>query len=226
MSVEALSVVLHHSRARGTAKLVLLGVANHQGDGGAWPAVDTLAKYANVTPRNVQKALDTLCGMGELQRFVQGGGLADWDDYTRPNRYVVLVACPPWCDRTMQHRDTRRRSGRQVALPVEKPGVGIDTRSPKQGDPLSESTPGPLSESTPKPHSEPGDDQVSASTTDRARRSARRCEAGCTLADPQHAGVCDTRPAAPPPVDDLDAVRARLRADAALVAAREIGALP
>lgn len=222
MSVEAMAIVLHHSRAKGTAKLILLGIANHHGDGGAWPCVETLAGYANVTPRNAQKALATLVGMGEVQSFVQGGGLADWDDYTRPNRYVVRVACPPWCDRTMNHRDTRKRSGRQVALPVaqpvDKPPVGNDTRSANQGDPLSHATPHPLSETTPKPSLEPDHDQVPASTTDRARPIRPGCEPGCRSVEPMHDGVCNVAPVNPPDLDDL---RATLRRQAAEVYARE-----
>lgn len=192
MSVEALAVVLHHSRAKGTAKLVLLGIANHQGDGGAWPSLATLANYANVTPRNVRKALETLRGMGEVRVDVQGGGLLDHDDHMRPNRFDVLVACPPWCDRTANHRDTRRRSGRQVALPVDKPPVGIDPPSRNEADPRSESTGAPRSDATPEPSIEPDPKPVSASTTDRA--------------------TADDRPPAPanPPADELAAVRERL----------------
>jgi hypothetical protein len=104
MSVEQLAAVLHHSAATGTDKLVLVGIANHAGDGGAWPTVRTLARYANVSPRQVQKALGRLIASGELTRHVQAGGSAGWDDYTRPNRYDVHVACPDWCDRTAHHR--------------------------------------------------------------------------------------------------------------------------
>lgn len=198
MSVEALSIVLHHSRAKGTAKLVLLGIANHHGDGGAWPAVDTLARYANVTVRNAQKALDTLVGMGEVERFVQGGGLADFDDYLRPNRYVVRVTCPPWCDRTMNHRDTRSRQAPLWKNRVSKstPGVGSDRGG------VSESTGEGVSHATPKPSIEPDDDQVPASTTDRAR---------------------DERPAEPVDLPDLDGLRARLRDQTAQFSHREDG---
>jgi hypothetical protein len=203
MSVEALSIVLHHSKARGTAKLVLLGIANHHGDGGAWPSVDTLARYANTTERSVQRALDTLVGTGELERFVQGGGLADWDDYTRPNRYVVRVTCPPWCDRTMAHRDTRKRSGRQarlpVAGPVDKPGDASVTRSPKQGEGVTPVSPGGVTPVSPKPSLVTGRDEVPASTTDRAR---------------------EAEPVEPPALDDL---RARLRDQTAEFRNREAG---
>lgn len=108
MSVESLAAVLHHSRAKGTAKLVMVGIANHDGDGGAYPSVSTLARYANVDPRNVQRSIDKLVSLGELAVHVQQGGTIATPEHERTNRYDVLVSCPPWCDRTTQHRDTRQ----------------------------------------------------------------------------------------------------------------------
>lgn len=117
MSVEHLAVVLHHSRAKGTAKLVLLGIANHEGDGGSWPTHATLAKYAGgVDVSNVRKAIRQLVSWGEVKVYVQEGGDRECPDELRPNRYEVLVSCPAWCDRTPNHRDTRRLAGRQVGL--------------------------------------------------------------------------------------------------------------
>jgi hypothetical protein len=103
MSVEAMALVLHHSRAAGTAKVVLLGIANHEGDGGAWPAHATLAKYANVNDRNLRRTLTKLVEMGELAIEVQAGGLPGMAEHQRPNRYRVLVRCPKGCDGTTRH---------------------------------------------------------------------------------------------------------------------------
>lgn len=124
MSVEAMAVALHHAPVTGTAKVVLLGIANHDGDGGAWPSVETLAKYAHVHERNVQKALSTLVAKGLLRIEVQQGGDRDVADSRRPNRYVLLVRCPEWCDRTTQHRDTRRLAGAQLHL-LSKLSTGV-----------------------------------------------------------------------------------------------------
>lgn len=145
MSIEAMAVVLHHSRAKGTAKLVLLGIANHQGDGGAWPSVATLARYANVTERNVQKAIDQLEAKGELRRQVQHGGTHELPDHRRPNRYDVLVSCPSWCDRSANHRDTRGPAAGFALGPLSTRvsdatphrrgrGVASDTRTPVASD--------------------------------------------------------------------------------------------
>ena len=104
MSVETLAIVLHHSRATGTAKVILLGIANHDGDGGAWPSIDTLARYANCNHRNAKRHIKALVDLGELRRHIMAGGTRDTPDHLRPNRYDVLVACPPGCDRSPHHR--------------------------------------------------------------------------------------------------------------------------
>lgn len=99
-----MAVVMHHSRARGTAKVVLLGIANHAGDGGSYPYVPTLARYANVSERQVQRALEELVALGELQiEYNQGGGRHTRAD-ERPNLYEVLVSCPQGCSGGVQHR--------------------------------------------------------------------------------------------------------------------------
>lgn len=66
MSIEAVSLVLNHSKAQGRAKLVLLGIANHMGDQGSWPAISTLARYANASERSVKRDIQELIALGEL----------------------------------------------------------------------------------------------------------------------------------------------------------------
>lgn len=112
-------MVLHHSRASGNTLVVLLGIANHEGDGGAYPKVATLARYSKMTPRNVRKAIARLVDMGELYVDLQAGGRAKMPDHLRPNRYEVQVRCPAWCDRTTHHRDTRPNASKQQHLTAE-----------------------------------------------------------------------------------------------------------
>lgn len=136
MSIESISIALHHSRATGAAKLVLIGIANHDGDGGAWPSVATLAKYAGVTERNVQKAVDRLEQLHEVRRFVQAGGDHRVAEHKRPNRYNFLLSCPPDCDRTSKHR-TRGAVALELdidPLSLATPGVGSDTPPPVASD--------------------------------------------------------------------------------------------
>ena len=135
-----MALVLHHSKTGGTDKLVLLGIANHDGDGGAWPSVATLARYANVEPRAVQKCIKRLVERGEIAKDTQAGGLRNMPDYTRPNLYHIKVVCPPECDRSAQHRMNR-------ANPVSHrtPGVPQDTPPgvPQDTPPVSHRTPKP-----------------------------------------------------------------------------------
>lgn len=134
MSIESLAIALHHSRASGTAKVVVLGIANHDGDGGAYPSVETLAKYANVSGRAVQGALATLVELGELRVHVKGGGMVSSDPRYRTNRYELLIECPPDCDRTTQHRRPAVKDSSPLELgPVVKSGAasGEGQRGPE-----------------------------------------------------------------------------------------------
>lgn len=232
MSVEAMAIVLHHSRAQGTAKLVALGIANHAGDGGAWPAVSTLARYANTTPRSIQRALNKLVELGEVAVTVQGGGLPEADDFTRPNRYDLRVSCPPDCDRTPAHR-TRRGGGPRLwrgpsftpelpgSTPVDKPGDTSVTRSPSEALPPDTSVTGGGDTSvTLTTTTNPATNDLCDPGTERARGArAVGCEAGCRL-EAQHDGLCDTAPA-PPPTDELARIREQLARDTAATLARE-----
>ena len=89
MAIEIVSAVLNNSKATGRAKLVLLGIANHQGDQGAWPSKATLARYANASERSVQRDIQTLVDLGELRVEVNA---APGDSQYKANRYWVLVS--------------------------------------------------------------------------------------------------------------------------------------
>lgn len=109
MSIESMTAAMHHSRSTGTARLVLIGIANHDSDGGAWPSIATLKKYAGgIDKRNIQRALDKLEELGEIRKQIQAGGTPDMRDDRRPNRYEFLLKCPDYCDRTTNHRDRRK----------------------------------------------------------------------------------------------------------------------
>lgn len=99
-----MAAVLHHSKAKGTALTVLIGIANHEGDGGAWPAIETLAKYGRCSRQRVQQIIAELKKLKELAVDYQCGGHIDMPAHLRPNRYRVLVRCPDDCDGTTRHR--------------------------------------------------------------------------------------------------------------------------
>ena len=132
MSVESISIALHHSKARGTAKLILIGIANHDGDGGAWPKVETLAKYAGVSVRNAQKAIRTLEGLDEIEVNYRQGGTHKMKADKRPNLYRFILACPQSCDGSKNHR-MHEVSNATLRLPsaVTPRGVSDTTAEPE-----------------------------------------------------------------------------------------------
>jgi len=89
MSIEAVSLVLNNSRATGRAKLVLLGIANHLGDHGAWPSISTLARYANSSERSVKRDIQELVGLGELKVEMQN---APTKTQYKTNLYWITIS--------------------------------------------------------------------------------------------------------------------------------------
>lgn len=164
MSVEALALVLHHSRASGTPKVVLLGIANHDGDGGAWPSIETLAKYARVAERNVQRAISASVKAGELAVEANAGGNGSTDPRYRPNRYTILVTCPLECDGTTNHR----MRGDECAAPEAR---GVTNLAARGDDP---DRPG-VTQATPEPSLEPPKNPpaATAAPSPRARTDPR-----------------------------------------------------
>ncbi|MEX0158208.1 MULTISPECIES: helix-turn-helix domain-containing protein [unclassified Microbacterium] len=180
MSIESVAIALHHSRATGSAKLVLIGIANHDGDGGAWPSIDTLAKYAGVAPRNVQMAIKKLEALHEVRRFVQAGGDHRIADHQRPNRYQFLLKCPLDCDRSSSHRTRYQVSSE---LPIEELSTRVTQASP--GD---AGVRGGVTQASPKPSlNHPNTTEKKTHVGNRASSGAcghpliddRHCERGC-----------------------------------------------
>jgi hypothetical protein len=67
MSIQVMNAVWRHSKSKGRARLVLLSIADHQGEIGAWPSIETLARMVNSSPRSVQRDIQELINLGELQ---------------------------------------------------------------------------------------------------------------------------------------------------------------
>lgn len=115
------------------ARLVLLGIANHDGDGGAWPTLETLAVYAGgVDTRTVRRAIHQLVELGEIAVEINGGGNEHTRADRRPNRYTILLGCPPVCDRTSRHR-TNDGGAKMSARPVDNSGHGGTGVSAREG---------------------------------------------------------------------------------------------
>ena len=124
MSIESVAIALHHSKAKGTTKLVLIGLANHDGDGGSFPKIATLAKYAGVHPRHVVRCLNQLGALGEIIIHQSQGGTARTPEHVRPNLYEFILECPPECDRTKNHRIKDEKLGRNYK--GNYPGEAVD----------------------------------------------------------------------------------------------------
>lgn len=71
MSIEIMNAVWKHSKAEGRARLVLLAIADHQGEIGAWPSIDRLAEMVNASARSVQRDIQILQALGELTVEIQ-----------------------------------------------------------------------------------------------------------------------------------------------------------
>lgn len=97
MALELLPLVLHHAHVPPAHKLVLMGIANHQRDNKAWPSVATLAMYAGVSDRQVQRILRDLEDE-QLITVTRSRGPKGL------NVYALNIPCPPDCDRTPNHR--------------------------------------------------------------------------------------------------------------------------
>jgi hypothetical protein len=71
MSIEVMQSVWRESASDGRARLVLLAIADHQGEIGAWPSLETLARMVNSSVRSVQRDIGYLQQLGELIVLVQ-----------------------------------------------------------------------------------------------------------------------------------------------------------
>ena len=88
MSIEIMNAVWQHSKADGRARLVLLAIADHQGELGAWPSLSTLAKMVNASERSVQRDIDYLQNIGELEVHYQQ---APTRTHYKSNLYFVTL---------------------------------------------------------------------------------------------------------------------------------------
>lgn len=89
MSVQAIAWVLDHSQARGSARCVLISIANHVGpDGSGWVHVRRVCAEANCSHGTYARAVQEAEARGELRREVHGGGSARMHDAHRPNLWT------------------------------------------------------------------------------------------------------------------------------------------
>ena len=69
MSIHMMSDVFKRSKSKGTARVVLLALANYSDEHGkCWPSLGRLARDSNVARRNVINAINALEELGEVER--------------------------------------------------------------------------------------------------------------------------------------------------------------
>jgi DNA-binding transcriptional regulator YhcF (GntR family) len=75
MSIEVMSWVWKKSTATGTDKFVLLAIADNAWDDGsnAWPSVNTISRKTGLSVRTVQRCIQNLHDLGELQTMDRPG---------------------------------------------------------------------------------------------------------------------------------------------------------
>ncbi len=86
MSIEIMNAVWRESKSDGRARLVLLAIADHQGEIGAWRSIKRLASMGNASERSVQRDIQYLQKIGELIVEVQN---APTSGQYKSNRYWV-----------------------------------------------------------------------------------------------------------------------------------------
>jgi hypothetical protein len=115
MSISALTLSLYHSKATYSTRLVLIAIANFEGEYGAYPSHDTIGRLAGgLNRRTVQRAIDELIELGELTE-VRRDGIT--------NLYKLSITCPDDCDGSTNHR-RKKGGGLQTAGGVETAGGG------------------------------------------------------------------------------------------------------
>lgn len=115
MSSVDMTAVLVHSRATGSTKLVLMGIAYHTGKDrskGCWPSRTVLAAYAGITVRQVGRCLDQLVALGELTIDSRASWKRGSGDYT--NLYFLADLCTDSCEIHKHQVGTSVSEGRDI----------------------------------------------------------------------------------------------------------------
>jgi hypothetical protein len=120
MSLYALTQVFHSSNADGSARLVLLAIADCADDDGiAFPSLPTLAVKAHVSRDTARRKIEELVKLGELEILEKGDG-------RKSTRYRVLFV----------QNNTIRTGGNLPPL-KNKPSEGLQFATPGVAQPCN-----------------------------------------------------------------------------------------
>ena len=119
MSISALTLAMYHSKATYSTRLVLIAIANFEGEHGAYPSHETIGRLAGgLNRRTVQRAIDELISLGELTE-VRRDGIT--------NLYKLSISCPDHCDRTTNHRKLKGGGLQTAGVTETAGGSGVQT---------------------------------------------------------------------------------------------------
>jgi hypothetical protein len=123
------ALVLNQSKATGRAKLVLIGIANHLGDQGAWPSISTLARYANASERSVKRDIQELIDLGELRVELQN---APTHNQYKTNLYWITIqsGVTDWASGVTAQVSRGDRLGKSGVTPVGTQNINITIKEP------------------------------------------------------------------------------------------------
>jgi hypothetical protein len=103
MSVQATTWVWSNSKTTGTAKLVMLAIADHAWQDGtnAWPSIGRLAKMTGLSEDTVRRAVKQAEELNELAVDRKNGGRAKKGEHAS-NDYVLLMTEQPPHDESVE----------------------------------------------------------------------------------------------------------------------------
>jgi hypothetical protein len=147
VSIKAMQWVFEHSRATGSARVLMLAIADRANDDGVcWPDKANLAKKVNVTERTIIKLVQQCEELGELSvsLFYRG------KERRTANRYIMMALAPaevratatpvvtvPLPPKMAKDRKRRGLKGEHVITPVNRDAhitPPVNTSSPGGGE--------------------------------------------------------------------------------------------
>jgi hypothetical protein len=179
--VQYITAAFHHSKAKMTARFVLVCLANHADAAGyCYPSAGRIAKHCGMTIRGVRKALSDLIDIGEIKVVKKGGTI---DGQKISNVYQILLP--------VEYRCTTC-TGEPYSPVLTSESRAPVNDIPKTGEPYS---PVPVNDVHPKRHKE-----TSIETSVNTPLTPQRGEGG------QVSKAKPTRPAAKPKLITEDSV--------------------
>lgn len=153
MSNKALTYVLEHSKTKGSARVLMLVLADMANDDGeCWPGRANLSKKCNISRRQVSAMIRDCEEMGELA-VIQRSHMAEDN---RTNKYLIVgLAAETNLEKAREAKPRKRRSNiadNGTRVPIVEDGGQVNTGAPGVGN---TDAPGVLNTSSPNPSIEP-----------------------------------------------------------------------